>query len=181
MTAVNDRFLELELRLLILRYGREMILATIVALGEQTTDDVNRDVISAERRKGGKKPLQGRQTAHRAAALFKGPAETRELVSSLVSGYTSGVFLPRLRDVERFLDHAGIPHGPLKSRPAALSKVVGALSRLSKSQLERLDEDTSSQRESDFAVLAEEIVGGRKRPPHVENPQSNLETRPPRS
>ena len=46
------------------------------------------------------------------------------VVTSLLDGYKKRMFLPRLRDVERFLDHAGVVHGRLKSRTEAMSKVA---------------------------------------------------------
>jgi len=159
----DRRILELEIRLLILKYGRENVLAAVAAKrGEQSVEGIEHNVVAAEE---DRKPVKRHEPRKKTAAIaeVKAPPEIQRLLSSLLDGYRRRLFLPRLHDVERFLDHAGVAHGHLKSRIKALPKVTKVLSQLPKTQLERLDREAGIQGESDFAVLADEIVGGRRR------------------
>ena len=161
--TIDRQLLELELRLLILRHGRQEVLAAVAALGEQSIAGVTGKIASVEQEHGRKKGRGPRRPRQRAASVVKGPPETQGVITSLLDGYKKRTFLPRLHDVERFLNHAGVAHGRLKSRTEALPKVTKVLCELPKAHLERLDRDAGLQRESDFALLAEEIVGGRGR------------------
>jgi hypothetical protein len=156
-----EDLLKLELRLLILRHGRKAVLETLAALDEQTPERVEADLKLAEQRnRGPKKKRKIVSASESAAQISQERPEAAELLRILATRYDNRVFLPQLRDVQRFLDRAGAPHRSLRSRGEAARLVVAALSRLGGDDLKRLAQEASSLRkESDYALLAREIIG----------------------
>jgi hypothetical protein len=61
-------------------------------------------------------------------------------------------------NVQRFLDRAGSAAGKLRSREAAAPILVRALSKLTREELLRLVRNNESPGESDFSLLAREIM-----------------------
>ena len=92
----------------------------------------------------------------------KGRENIEAVVSTLVNRYQSRIFLPHLRDVARFFDRSDVKHARLKSRIAALPKVIEILSQLSVDQLDALSRDAVPKEQTDFSLLAREIMGGQK-------------------
>ncbi|HXB67313.1 MAG TPA: hypothetical protein VNY05_03675 [Candidatus Acidoferrales bacterium] len=86
---------------------------------------------------------------------------------ALAVGYENRTFLPQLRDVQRFLDRTGVPHGKLKSRAAATPIVIRTLANLPPDNLTELLLDKTST-DSDYALLARAIMGA-KTPSTTEN------------
>jgi hypothetical protein len=164
---VNEQILALELRLLILRYGRRRIIETLANLGDQTPEEVERALAAAVERKA----LRNSRSNERPISdiiqeACRDRPEIMEQVSTLVGRFENRTFLPQLRDVVRFLDRTGVAHGKLKSRRLSISKVISALARLNQAELQQLAALPGAEGESDLAVLAREIMsGGRSRRP----------------
>jgi len=160
-----DQVLNLELRVLLYRYGRRRVLESLAALGEQSLPDLEAQMSALEKRskeKGRRPPKTAQELV---AAACKDRPESEGVVLDLINRYENRLFLPQLRDVERFLNHRGIRHTRLKSRTDALPRVVQGLSQLSPAELKRLLEGTSQEGQTDFALLADQIMGGRKTKP----------------
>ena len=157
-----DQVLLLELRILILRYGRRKILEALAALGEQTVEQVEQKIAASEDRRKARTQRKPKSATEIIAATCKGQENLERPISALVNRYEHRTFLPQLRNVERFLDRVGISHGRFKSRGAALPKIIEALSLLSEEELNRLERDTEAGEQTDFALLAREIMGGQK-------------------
>jgi len=156
---MTNTYLQIELRLLLLRHGRRAIVQALAELGEQTPEDVERELAAAHERKK-KRKAAAPSPAELVAKACKDRPEIIELVGTLVTRFENRSFLPNLRDVVRFLDQAGYPHGRLRSRRKAVGHVVKALSQTSTDELRRLNAPPSSSGESDYALLAREIMGG---------------------
>jgi hypothetical protein len=165
---MNEQILALELRLLILRYSRRRIIDALAKLGDQTAEELERELTAALKRKARRnaKPKE-RPTSDLIADACRDRPEITELVTILVSRFENRTFLPQLRDVVRFLDRTGVSHGKLKSRRLSTTAIVSALARLDIDELGRLVAPPAAEGESDLALLAREIMaGGRvRRPP----------------
>ncbi len=165
---MNDQILNLELRLLILRYSRRRIIETLAKLDDQKPEDVERELAAAcasKAQRTKEKPKE-RPTSDLIADACRDRPEVMELVTTLASRFENCIFLPQRRDVVRFLDRLGIPHGSLKSRRLSISAIVGALAGLQVDELRRLASPQPVDGGSDLAVLAREIMaGGRSRRP----------------
>lgn len=152
-----EQVLNLEVRLLVLRHGRRRLIEALASASEESVEALERQITELETRK--KASRRTKPAPHDlVAAAFAGSPEAEDRAQSLISKYESRSFLPQLREVERFLEHAGIRHGKLKSRTAALPKVIQALAGMSQSQVAELLEVAAHDRASDFALLANEIM-----------------------
>ena len=159
---MTDQLLDFELRLLIIRYGRRKVLSALAALGDQSLTDLEAQLLALEKIGKVKTRREPKSAQELVATACEGHPELRNLILDIVNRYQSRTFLPQLRDVERFLDHRGVQHGYLKSRTTALRHVIQGLSGLSEGELSRLLEDTSPQGQSDFSLLANQIMGKEK-------------------
>ena len=155
-----DQMPNLDVRLPLLRYGRRRVIEALASVNDESAEALERQISELESKKKtrAKKPTPSELVA---AACKDRPA-IEDQVQALLANYENRTFLPSLREVERFLDHEAIRHGKLKSRVAALPKIIQALARMSEPQLKELLEVASHDRGSDFALLANEIM--RRRP-----------------
>jgi hypothetical protein len=164
---MNDQVLNLELRLLILRYSRRRIIDSLAKLGDQTPEEIERELTAVSTRKAQRvtKP-KVRPSSDLIADACRDRPEVMELVTTLVNRFENLTFLPQRRDVVRFFDRLGISHGTLKSRRISAAAVISALAGLELEELKRLASPPAADSESDLAVLAREIMaGGRSRRP----------------
>jgi len=139
------------------------VLDSLAALSDQTLEDLEAEISLIERwkttHKSSKKPIPDAVTQ----ACQERP-ECAEMLHTLGTRYENRTFLPNVRDVQRFLARTGSFHGRVRSRREAVRHVMTSLCRLSINDLERLTA-ASPQADSDFALLAREIMGGGKTKP----------------
>ena len=156
---MNERFLELELRLLILQYGRQKVVRALARLAEQTPEELEQQFRAAEETGKAKRPKPSLMDL----VTFEGREhpEIEEPLRLLAIAFQNRTFLPHLRDVRRFLDRTDSTHGKLKSREAAAPVLFRALGKLTRDELLRLAHNNDAPGESDFSLLAREIM----RPP----------------
>ncbi len=153
-----EELLNIELRLLMLRYGRRSVLSALARITDQTPEQIEADLALAEKRKAGSKKRVV-SAVDLAEQLGNENEESAEMLKTLAARFENRTFLPQLRDVQRLLDRAGYPHGRLKSRREAARHVMKMLSRLSTDELKRLIASPEPNADSDYAVLAREIMG----------------------
>lgn len=152
--------LELELRLLLLRYGRRLVLETLASLGTQTIEDFEREISAIEDRRD----RRAHKTAPSARTLimeaFRDRPEVIIAVETLVANYEKRTFLPQMRDVQRFLNRYGEGSGRLRSRRTALTQLIEALAKMTPAQIADLSKTSEGSNDSDYALLAREIMKG---------------------
>lgn len=153
--------LDIDVRLLIIRYGKRKVLEALARLGEQTLDELMQQLPAVKQ--GSKSKTKRRaeppSLIDLVASETRGKDDLTELVRVLAVEFQNRTFLPHLRDVQRFLDRAGVPHGHLKSRAAAARVVIRALATLSRDELLHLAERDRSSGDSDYSLLARAIMG----------------------
>ena len=153
---MSDKFLQLEIRLRLLKNGRQKVLSALAELGEQSIEDVEKELQAMEQR-GRKAKIK--PTAIELAALeSRGSKEIDEHLRVLAIAFQNKTFLPQLRDVQRFLDRRE-PHGKFKSRNAAAPALFRTLAKLPKEELISLTMPDESLEESDYSILARTIMG----------------------
>lgn len=152
---MND-LLEIDVRLLLLRYGRARVLHALAHLNEQTVEDLERQLQTIQHQSKRKRAVPNIRDLARAAAQER--PEIAEHLCAFAVGFENRTFLPQLRDVKQFLDRAGVSHGKLKSRAAAAPIVIRTLTRLAPDDLAQLLLESSSP-DSDYALLARAIMG----------------------
>lgn len=153
---MTEKNLELELRLLILRYGRQSVLRVLARLGDETLEAFEQRLRSGEEARSPKKAKVS--VVDLAEVHCREHPELAEPLRALAVGFQNRTFLPQLRDVQRFLDRLGVVRSKLKSRDAAVPVLVRTLAGLSRDDLNRLVHAGSSG-ESDFSLLARAIMG----------------------
>jgi phosphoglycolate phosphatase-like HAD superfamily hydrolase len=154
---VTQDLLDLDVRLLILRHGRAKVLQALAVLGEQTVEELERQMQALGQRTKPKKRAQPELMDLVAEQAGLRP-EIGAPLRALAVAFENRTFLPQLRDVQRFLDRIGAPHGKLKSRTAAAPALIRALARLGAEELARLTDDKPGS-DSEYSLLARAIMG----------------------
>lgn len=90
----------------------------------------------------------------------------RPLVRQIANAYERRAFLPDLWRVRKFLESEGVEAGKLRSRDAALRKVIDVLGRQPHSRLQDLLAESNTNR-GPLAILTDQILG---RPAGPANP-----------
>jgi hypothetical protein len=154
---VNLELLDLDVRLLLLRHGRAKVLQALAVLGEQTVEELELQMQALGQKTKAKKRAQPVLMDLVAEQAGLRP-EISEPLRALAVAFENRTFLPQLRDVQRFLDRIGAPHGKFKSRAAAAPSVVRALAKLGPDDLAHLTADKPGP-DSDYSLLARAIMG----------------------
>lgn len=154
---MNDRFLEIDIRLLVLRYGRQKVLRALAQLGEQTFDELEQQLRAV------KQKSKVKRRAPSVMELVSSECSKRpdiaEPLRALAIRFENRTFLPHLRDLRRFLDPDGSSSRKLRSRSAAVPKLIRTLAKLTREDLLRLATEDKSAGEDDYAILARAIMG----------------------
>ena len=155
---MKEQLLEIDVRLLILRYGRLRVLDVLARLGEQTLEEIEHELRATEQ-----KPKRGRSKKQSLTEIVTseclGRPEIADPLRTIALNYENRMFLPHLRDVQHFLARIGTLRGKLKSRTAAGSILIRALAKLPNSELLKIATRKDSSGESDYSLLSRAIMG----------------------
>lgn len=158
-----DDLLKIELQVLLLRYGRGNVIKALAIVSNETPEEIEKQLSLAETLKARRKDKKRTPSSvELVAKIANEKPDSAGMLQAIAARFDAGAFLPHLRDVERFLDRAGYPHGRLKSRREAARQVVKVLSQYSIEDLKRLL-SSEGQGDSDYSRLAREIMGGRRK------------------
>jgi hypothetical protein len=154
---VTNDLLDIDAQLLVLRYGRIKVLQALARIGDQSVEELQLQLRTISERP---KPKRAEPSTMDlvAAQTQENPAIAAPL-RTLAVRFENRTFLPQLRDVQRFLDRAGIAHSKLKSRTTAAPLLIGALAKLPPDDLVRLAASERSGGDSDYSLLARAIMG----------------------
>jgi len=164
---MNKDFLEIELRLLIQKYGYNSILRTLAFIKESSLEQIETLLFRIEQRGNRSKTKKQKSDIEVAEETIKDSANY-EVLKQLALGYHNKRFLPQLKDVKRFLSQSGIDIGNIKSRVLATKKVFELLKGFGLRELEELIPSYERNEESAFSSLAKEIIDG-----HTNTPSNN--------
>jgi len=153
---VSDKLLDIEVRLLLLRHGRPKVLQALARLSEQTIEDLEKQLRTAEQKPRVKRSKSS--TMDLLASECQEHPEIAETLRVLVVAFENRTFLPHLRDVQRFLDRISVSSEKLRSRAAAAPFLIRALAKLPPADLARLGVTDKSVSESDYSLLARAIM-----------------------
>src|SRR5438132_4425932 len=128
---MRNLLLELDVRLLVLRYGRRKVLEILAGIGDQTPGQLEQQLRALEQ-----KPKTGRTKKSKPSLIEVAASECRdrpeisEPLRTLAVNFENRTFLPNLRNVQGFLDRIGASSRRLKSRTVAGPVLIRALSKL---------------------------------------------------
>lgn len=152
--------LELELRLLIARYGRAKVLKALSRIGktdlktiEAAVQDYEKSVAKKERRR---KDVQA--TAEFLESCETSTPEARRLLEGLVRAFEDREFLPELRDARHFLQRHGVRAAQFRSRQAAFPVVLRTLSERTEAELASIDEERRDAR-GPMTIISDHLLG----------------------
>jgi hypothetical protein len=156
---MNDAFLELEVRMLLARYGRHPLLRTLATVENSTIEEIENQLTQIRTARRSKKNKIEKTIADYINESLPVEGPTKEHVRRLVSLYENRSFLPELRSVRTFLRRHGIEKR-LKSRNDGLRDVVKLLATLPEHTLQTLVDDSLHLGTSnDYTILANELMG----------------------
>jgi hypothetical protein len=155
---MTNRILELQVELLVLQHGRRSVVEAIAGTGGRPAEEIERDIASIQRRKVVKrrKEVNSEETLLRE---FRGRPDLLPLIRRLLQSYENRIFLPNLRDVQRFVERSGGLKSRLKSRQLAIVPLIRTLAGLTDTEIERIVHDLSAAGSNDYELLAREIMG----------------------
>jgi hypothetical protein len=166
---MSDQLLEIDIRLLVLRYGRQRVIRALAGVGEQRPEELEQQLRATEQKRKSSRPRLKPSLVDLAAAETAQRPDISEPLRALAIGFETRTFLPELRDAQRFLDRANASQRKLKSRADAGPALIRTLARLRREDLLRLAAKDESAGESDFSLLARAIMG----PSGIEQRNSN--------
>lgn len=150
--------LDIDVQLLVLRYGRQNVLQALARTAEQTVEQIEQQIQAIAKREAGKGKRTARSLLEVAAAPAQEQPDIAEPLRTIATRFDNRTFLPQLRDVQRFLERIGISHGKLKSRAAAAPLLMRTLAKLPAEELTHLLAAEECSKDSDYAILARAIM-----------------------
>jgi len=150
-------FLDLEIRLLVLKYGRPSVLQSLARLENTSFEELERrlDEISKKPARKRKEPPSPEEAVDQ-LKISNPVLKTRLL--TFAREFERKRFLPDMRDAVRFGQQQGIQIR-VKSRREAFPKVAAILAKFPVSKLDDLLEHVGEEQGS-FARLADAIIRG---------------------
>lgn len=156
--------LNIQLAALVAVYGFPQVQKALARIDEERIAQVGKIGVDKEERE---KPMARAKEARprrskKGVETLVQEAEIEPSVRSLVMeighAYERRTFLPDLWRVKKFLESEGIEAGKLRSRSAALRKVINVLARLSRHRLQDLLAESKDDR-GELAILTDQILG----------------------
>ena len=156
----NQTLLDLELRLLIARYGKKKITKALSEIGSTDLPVIKAGIEDYEN--GAKRSKAQRRTEKSIEEMVRevnpGHPDIAHLLEKLARSYENKEFLPELREVKRFLEDRDISTSKIRSRKDALSTVLKVLAPCSIDELRKLDAEKGGSR-SDLGIITDQILG----------------------
>lgn len=155
---MSPNCLGLELRLLILKHGKQAVLRELAGLHKISVEEVENQLVALESRKTSKRVRPLPTVEECVAQLKLTDREKENLLRQLARRYEMSSFLPSLRDVERFAAQRNLRVGA-KSRREALPRIIQILAELSLPELrDLLETGSDSPEDKGFEVMAGHIM-----------------------
>jgi hypothetical protein len=157
---MSNDLLNLDLRLLLARYGRRRVLDGLAQVSNARPEELDAELARLESRPRLPKRRSIKTADEIAAELQLNDPLLDQTVRELARRFDSGSFIPTLRDVNAFLREHKVGDGKLRSRREAAAAVVNLLSSLEikalKDLISDLDRNTGK---SEYYHLAHQIMG----------------------
>ncbi|HKM65401.1 MAG TPA: hypothetical protein VJY39_23225 [Acidisphaera sp.] len=151
--------LEIDVSLLFLRYGKDVVLDCIRQLEERSADEVAAAVSALS--KGAKKRQPRKSALDKALEIeLQRRPDLAEPLRVVAANFDSKRFLPNLRDVRRFLEKLGRAPETAKTRAQAGPVLLQALCELSRDELAEIASASNATGESGLALLTRAILHG---------------------
>jgi hypothetical protein len=158
---VKDQFLDFDIRLLVLRHGRQRVLEALAKLGEQNINELEKELELLKRVPRTSQVNSSKELIDLVTLECRNRPDVEEPLRAIILRFENRTFLPTLRDVRNFLERLGVSTADLKSREAAGPILVRTLAKRTREDLLRLTATKTSTSESDYSLLAQAIMKSR--------------------
>ena len=157
---MNDKnLLRLEVKLLLLKYGRKALIEAFSNLELVTIEDLEKEIQLYRSNKKAKLPRPEKSTEE-VLNSFEINEDSRKMILYVIDKFRSKAFLPNLRDAITFLQLEGSSKRNVKSRQDTLPLVISSLAQMSKNRLQSIYKDLQDYGDqSDFSILANKLMG----------------------
>ena len=159
---MKENLLQLELRLLIHKYGYDSVLQVLADTKGNSLKEIELLLSNLEKKTvRNKVPPKKKSELEIAEEVIKS-SEHYSMLKKLAINYQNKTFLPQLKDVKRLLEQHGVKSKSIKSRLLATRKVFDLIKELDEKELHELMLDEKENGETAFSALASEIIGDNK-------------------
>lgn len=155
----ND-ILELELSLLLIKYGEEKLIKSLSKLIGLKNEDLKNKIKRISEIK--KSPQKNKYKIIGIDKLIKKYPEKAELLENLYYRYQNKTFLSEFRDIKRLLNKHYIELENIKSRKSATRKVFDLLSSFDENELKELAQEKERKNISSLGIISDQILGHNK-------------------
>jgi iron-sulfur cluster repair protein YtfE (RIC family) len=160
---MNPNFspVDLELRLLVLRYGERVVMDALARRLKLSIDEVEKAISDLEAKRAEKKVKSHSSPQNIEHLLNDIPVAKRQYVEKLIARFLSGMFLSNSRDIVDFFKVHGAKRSPRSSRKETIVPLVRMLRELQEDELQRLLETQSSSSgdTNDYLSFAQHLTG----------------------
>lgn len=154
----SQKFLDYEVALLLVKYGKNSVLGALGKQLELTPDQLETLLQSPPARKSNARPKRSPSLIDLVTRLVQQHANKADALRKLCARLENRTFLPELKDVRRFFDRHGQPLGSTKSRSEALPRVLKLLAELDVNELEGLCQSQPENTRSSLGLISDEIL-----------------------
>ena len=149
--------LEIDVSLLFLRYGKDVVLDRIRQLEERSAEEVAASVSALSKGTRKRQPRKSALDKALEVELARRP-DLAEPLRVVAANFDSKRFLPNLRDVRRFLEKLGRASEAAKTRAQAGPVLLQALCALSRDELADIAATSGATGESGLSLLTRAIL-----------------------
>ena len=153
----GNQTLMLWTKLLVAEHGRKGVIAALAQAEETDLETIEKEVEAVRQRKTAK-----RRRPKALKALVEELAlepVARSLVNEIGCAYQNKRYLGELWRVRRFLEAHGVDADKLRTRAAALPKVVAVLGETPVDKLREIAAEAKERPRGDLAIIADQILG----------------------
>ena len=168
---MKAELLEVEVELLLLKYGEASVLKAISATTGSSEDTIRKKLSILKEKKTIRKKSRLKKRPIDVAKDVVGDSANKEQLMQLAVSYQNRQFLPQLMDVRRFLHRFNIAKN-VKSRDNATRIVFESLNRCSPEELNDFLSGINRSEHSPFSILAGHIMRDRGNKHASPKPQS---------
>lgn len=152
-----DDILELEISLLLIKYGEMKVIKSLSKLIGLKNDDLKTKLKMISKSKDSCQ-INNYRLDSIDNIIDKYP-EKRNLLKDLYDRYQNKTFLPEFRDIKRLLNRHYIELEKIKSRKSAIKKVFDLLSSLDENELKELAQQKERTNMSSLGIISDQILG----------------------
>ncbi len=157
---MDKKIIDLELEILVLKYGREKVVEALSRIEGKTMEDIEKWILAAKRPKKRKSRIRKTGEEILNDKIRRVGESKKTHIAVLAESFLNGSFLETTKEIEDFFTSSGMRTPSRSSRKDKLVRLIDALDKLPNDELHRLVEYrvTKSNKVSLFGEFASQLV-----------------------